>query len=103
MIADKAKKYFDLKADIQKEAVERLKIEGIQNDKRLSDPNSPYYKNEARFAMDRLAFYMCHKCKKPYFGGMKACEEAGAEMEEKVWQNTIFFISLIEIYFLHTN
>ena len=78
--------YYKLKAQIQKDAVERLKIEGLANDKRIKDPNSPYYNNINKFAMDRLAFYKCFKCKKPYFGGMKACEEAGLEQEEKYVQ-----------------
>ena len=83
---DITKKYYQLMEEIQKDAVERVKIEGLQHDKRLTDPNSPYYKNLEQFAMDRLAFYPCSKCKKPYFGGMKACEEAGLEQAENYKQ-----------------
>jgi len=83
---DITKKYYELKQEIQKDAVDRVKIEGLQNDKRLKDKNSPYYNNLEKYALDRLAFYPCSKCKKPYFGGMKACEEAGLEQAENYKQ-----------------
>lgn len=34
-----------LKKDIGKQALERLKIEGLLSDPRLQDPNSKYYDN----------------------------------------------------------
>eukprot|EP00485_Elphidium_margaritaceum_P006820 CAMPEP_0202698210 /NCGR_PEP_ID=MMETSP1385-20130828/11478_1 /ASSEMBLY_ACC=CAM_ASM_000861 /TAXON_ID=933848 /ORGANISM="Elphidium margaritaceum" /LENGTH=810 /DNA_ID=CAMNT_0049354861 /DNA_START=95 /DNA_END=2527 /DNA_ORIENTATION=+ len=80
------KQYYDLYAEIEKDAIERVKIEGLQHDKKLTDPNSPYHNNLSKYAMDRLAFYPCSKCKKPYFGGMKACEEAGLEQAENYKQ-----------------
>jgi len=83
---DITNKYYALKKEIEADAVERVKIEGLQNDKRLKDPNSPYFENLPKFAMDRLAFYKCSKCNKPYFGGMKACEEAGLEQSEEYKQ-----------------
>jgi E3 ubiquitin-protein ligase MYCBP2 len=81
-LADITKTYYDLLDTIQKDAIERVKIEGLSNDRRLKDPNSKYFNNLPAFALDRLAFYPCSKCKKPYFGGMKACEEAGLEQNE---------------------
>jgi len=83
---DITNKYYELKKEIERDAVERVKIEGLQNDPRMKDPNSPYYNNLEKFAMDRLAFYKCCKCNKPYFGGMKACEEAGLEQAENYKQ-----------------
>lgn len=71
-----------LKKDIGKQALERLKIEGLLSDPRLQDPNSKYYDNPKLFGLDRLAFYECFKCKKPYYGGMRKCEEAGREQDE---------------------
>eukprot|EP01083_Nonionella_stella_P069055 183825_1 len=76
------KDVYAFKEKITKDAIQRVKIEGLQNDKRLTDPKSIYYNKLGKYAMDRLAFYMCSKCKKPYFGGMKKCEEAGLEREE---------------------
>jgi len=72
-----------LKQVVQQKAVERLKAEGLENDKRLLDKKDKYFKNPALYAMDRFAYYPCAKCKKPYFGGMRQCEEAGQQDEEK--------------------
>eukprot|EP00484_Ammonia_sp_Unknown_P018671 CAMPEP_0197045784 /NCGR_PEP_ID=MMETSP1384-20130603/21583_1 /TAXON_ID=29189 /ORGANISM="Ammonia sp." /LENGTH=238 /DNA_ID=CAMNT_0042477447 /DNA_START=34 /DNA_END=747 /DNA_ORIENTATION=+ len=83
---DITKTYYDLKAEMQKDAVERLRIEGMENDRRLTDPNSAYYQNLEKFAIDRVAFYPCCKCKKPYFGGFKPAEEAGLEQAENYKQ-----------------
>merc|ERR1719148_266575 len=83
---DITNKYYKLKAEIQKDVIERVKLEGLQNDKRLNEKGGIYHNNLAKFAMDRLAFYPCSKCKKPYFGGMKACEEAGLEQAENYKQ-----------------
>lgn len=69
--------------DIEKKAIDRLKIEGLLTDPRLQDRNSKYYENPKLFGLDRLAFYECFKCKKPYYGGMRKCEEAGREVDEK--------------------
>ena len=80
--ADITRKYYELKHEIERDAVERMKIESWDNDLRLQDPNSPYYNNLQKYAMDRLAFYPCSKCKKPYFGGLKPSEEAGLEQAE---------------------
>lgn len=66
-----------LKKEVSKQALERLRVEGLDKDERIKDRNSKYYKNPQLFALDRLAFYICFKCKQPYFGGMRRCEEAG--------------------------
>jgi len=71
-----------LKKEVSKQALERLRVEGLDKDERIKDRNSKYYKNPQLFALDRLAFYICFKCKQPYFGGMRRCEEAGAQQNE---------------------
>ena len=53
--------------------VERAKIEGLDKDQRLNDPNDRFYQNLPAFSMFKCAFYMCFKCKGPYFGGMNDC------------------------------
>lgn len=54
-------------------ALERLKQEGMENNKQLTDKNSYYYQKPKEFAMDTFSFYMCSKCKNPYYGGKKEC------------------------------
>ena len=60
--------------DIQKKAQQRLKFEGLDKDPRLSTKGDKYYKNPMAYAMARLSYYECFKCKQPYFGGLKACD-----------------------------
>lgn len=61
-----------LEKKIVKMAMQRAKHEGIDKDKRMQEP--PYSGDLTSYAMARLSYYMCFKCKKPYFGGLKSCE-----------------------------
>jgi len=63
-----------LKAKVERMALAQLKREGFDEDKRLQEKGGKYYNNKALFAMDRLAYYICFKCKKPYYGGMRKCD-----------------------------
>eukprot|EP00826_Nyctotherus_ovalis_P013748 TRINITY_DN1375_c0_g1_i9.p1 TRINITY_DN1375_c0_g1~~TRINITY_DN1375_c0_g1_i9.p1 ORF type:complete len:432 (+),score=91.22 TRINITY_DN1375_c0_g1_i9:404-1699(+) len=68
--------------DIRKKAVDRLKYEGLDKDKRLHDPNDRFYNKFEEYALTRLSYYMCFKCKKPYFGGLKSCENVNEGQRE---------------------
>lgn len=61
--------------ELRGKALSRLKFERLEKDRRLIDPTSEYYANIEKFAMDVLTYYQCFKCEKPYFGGMKDCEQ----------------------------
>jgi len=69
--------------DVKTKAVQRLSYEGLQNAKELSEQGGKYFKNPEAFALDKLAYYPCSKCKQPYFGGQRRCEEAAGEGQEK--------------------
>ena len=58
-------------------AFQRAKHEGIDKDKELRDPDHKYYNDLLGYAMDQLNYFICFKCKNPYFGGKKQC--AGME------------------------
>ena len=60
---------------LKEKAMKRLVFEKMQNDKRLKDPNGPYFQNPAEYAMDRFSYYTCFLCKEIYFGGKKECEQ----------------------------
>jgi E3 ubiquitin-protein ligase MYCBP2 len=62
-----------IEAEVEKKAVERAKFENLDKDARLKDPNDIFYNNLQKFAMFKLAYYQCFKCKTAYFGGMKDC------------------------------
>lgn len=68
--------------DVKKKALERAKFEGIDKDERLKDPNDPYHGDLQAYAMFKLAYYQCFKCKEAYFGGKKDCINAQQEQQE---------------------
>lgn len=68
--------------EILRKSLERLQFEGMENDPKLMDPASPWYKKKEEYAMATFSYFQCHKCKKPYFGGKKNCE-AGILAEEQ--------------------
>ena len=69
-LIDWNKKLYD---KISKMALERLKFEGLDKDKRLTDKNSKWYNNELQYALNRITYYMCYQCKEPYFAGLREC------------------------------
>ena len=60
--------------DVLKKVVERAKFEGIDKHDRLKDPKDKFFNDLRAFSIYKLSYYMCFKCKSPYFGGMKDCE-----------------------------
>ncbi|OMJ78568.1 hypothetical protein SteCoe_21592 [Stentor coeruleus] len=60
--------------DIRDKALKRMKFENEGED-RIKNPKDTYYNDPERYALDRYSYYMCFKCKKPYFGGKKDCEQ----------------------------
>jgi hypothetical protein len=61
-----------LKKKMTKQAVERMKVEGLAKDAEAAVA-AGRHPTQAAFAMSKLAYYMCFKCAKPYFGGLKEC------------------------------
>ena len=54
-------------------ALERSKHEGIDKSERLKEVGGPFYNNLQKWALFKCAYYLCHTCKNPYFGGMIDC------------------------------
>ena len=48
----------------------------MDTDKKLTDKDSEFFGKELEFSLAIYAFFECHKCKKPYFGGRKNCADA---------------------------
>lgn len=61
--------------DIKWKAHERLKYENRLKDEKLVTESSPYYNKPDEYAYAIYSYYQCFKCKKPYFGGLKSCED----------------------------
>ena len=66
---------------VSKKALERAKFEEIDKDPRLKDPSDSFYNKLEDFAMFKLAYYQCFKCKDAYFGGKKDCLVAQGDQE----------------------
>lgn len=62
--------------EVKEKALTRVKFEGLEKDPRLADPNDEFYNNLQNWAMFKLAYYQCFKCKGAYFGGKKDCIRA---------------------------
>jgi len=71
-ISNENKELYD---GIEKKMIERMKFEGLDKDKRLSNPEDPFYNNPLEFGWKSIAYYMCSKCKKPYFAGLRDCRQ----------------------------
>lgn len=72
-LAHDLKPHHALLADVKDKAAKRLKQINLNDVKELKDKNSPFFGNEAKYAMARFCYYPCFKCQKPYFGGMREC------------------------------
>ena len=71
-----------LKKQVEKDALKNAKEQGLLNDERISDPASDYYQKPQEFANHRCSHYLCHGCKKPYFGGLIDCEQEAANAQQ---------------------
>ena len=65
--------------EVKKKALERAKHEDLDKDPDLKDPTKDFKGDLQKFAMYKLAYYQCFKCKEAYFGGKKDCIQAQQE------------------------
>ena len=63
-----------LQKELTRKFMDRMKIEGMANDARLVNEGGQFFRAPLKFAEHVLSYYMCYKCGKPYFGGVKRCE-----------------------------
>ena len=61
---------------IKVKAVERAKLEGLEQHERIVREDSDFFNKLEAFALYKLQFYECHQCKLPYYGGQQDCGEA---------------------------
>lgn len=66
--------YNKLEESIREKALVRAKIEGLDKDEKMKNPKYNYYNDLEGYAMYKCSYYMCFKCKVPYFGGLKDCD-----------------------------
>ena len=56
-----------LEANIKERALQRLQFEGRERDPAIVNKDGSNYNDPVGFAMKQYLFYMCYKCKRPYF------------------------------------
>ena len=64
----------EMRNTIEHLALEAAENQGLNQSERLITEGDPYFGDLKRLAMHSCAFYECHDCKKPYFGGMVDCQ-----------------------------
>jgi len=68
-----------LRDDVQRKALMRLEYEGVMRVQPMDNEATSCQSSDlAAFAMDRYAYYVCHKCNKAYYGGEARCEVQAA-------------------------
>ena len=50
----------------------------------LNDPAGLFYRQPLNYALHRYKYFTCFLCKEPYFGGLRDCQQAAAEVERVV-------------------
>ena len=71
----------ELEANIKERALQRLQYEGRQSDPAIVNKDGAFHNDPVGFAMKQYLFYMCYKCKKPYFAGGAQCQEAQQQFD----------------------
>jgi E3 ubiquitin-protein ligase MYCBP2 len=81
LLAAALKPVRDLFEVVKTKSLQRLTYERMEKDAIVAAPDGRYYGDLAGYALDVFAYFMCFKCKEPYFGGKRACGAAGGGEE----------------------
>lgn len=78
------KPYVALREAVEAKALERLESEFPHGRgcRELEDAHSPFYHDKAKYACHRYMYSQCYRCKKPYFAGLRQCQDAAAAADE---------------------
>lgn len=68
--------------DVRRKALMRLEYEGASKPDSATGSEREGF-DSARYAMERYAYYVCHKCGKAYYGGEARCEQQAAGLSEE--------------------
>lgn len=72
-----------LRDSLESRYIERLKIEGLWDVAALTDQSSIYFQRPLQFAKDKFNYYLCSKCNRPYFGGLRECQDIDREEPDR--------------------
>lgn len=65
-----------LKLAVREKALMRLEHENLKEAPEITTEGSDFYQDPAAFAMHRYNYFLCSRCKNPYFGGERQCGDA---------------------------
>ncbi|KAK8882933.1 regulation of axon guidance [Tritrichomonas musculus] len=70
-----AQRWKDISNKVEEITQIRMKLDDIENEQdHVKNPNDKdYFKQPLKFARDFFVFYICDKCKNPFFAGRKDC------------------------------
>lgn len=70
-------------------ALQRAVHEGLDKHPRVKDPTDDFFNKLEEFALFKMSYFTCFKCKKPYFGGMMDCV-AGQQQAVEFKEDELF-------------
>eukprot|EP01064_Diplonema_japonicum_P033703 TRINITY_DN6729_c0_g1_i1.p1 TRINITY_DN6729_c0_g1~~TRINITY_DN6729_c0_g1_i1.p1 ORF type:complete len:617 (+),score=49.20 TRINITY_DN6729_c0_g1_i1:107-1957(+) len=74
-LVDILKDLVAFRCEVRNGASLRLSHEGLDKDPAVSSPEGVFYENAPGYAEAILSYYQCYVCERPYFGGIKRCED----------------------------
>ena len=80
-------KLSELRDNLEEMALEVAHNQGLHLSERLTTAGDPYEGDLKGLALHSCAFYECHDCKKPYFGGMIDCQQQLGQEENTKKEN----------------
>ena len=72
----------ELYEDVKRKALQRVEYMGLHTSEDVTTEGGRFFGNLAGYALDRLCYYPCYKCKKPYFGGLQDCVRQAANSND---------------------
>jgi E3 ubiquitin-protein ligase MYCBP2 len=81
-LAKEIKDLLKLKADVMRQVSLRMVHEGLDKCAAVTDKNSKWYGKAIEYAAEKLCYYQCFKCGKPYFGGFQNCENLAEDEDD---------------------
>jgi hypothetical protein len=70
-----------LRASVHEKARMRIQYMGLEGHAAVTDATSRFFKKPVEYALSRFAYYRCHECGDPYYGGEVQCDAADADRD----------------------
>jgi len=78
MLEDLMAPIIALKENVERKSLMRLQYDNLEKAPEIVEKGGRFFEDPVGFAMSRYAYYVCHKCEQPFFGGERVCAAARA-------------------------